>query len=150
LVLTKPLLDGTVVQPTLGFGSFNSAGFSGGDVGGGGYFVPLEFRYGEPFTFSISLSTGAKATGDPRDGDESFANAYFAKTAFWQGLSNLTAEDYGPVTTWTIESASGTNWALPFVTNVDEPPLHALMALGIGALVCLRRFRRLKRAYSRL
>ena len=104
--------------------------------------VNQSFEFFVPFTFDQAFSFGLYA--DAAAGNIAYGNDYFDSHASSDFSHTLTWMGTGPVlaggqssTIYSIQSASGVNWALP--SAVPEPATPVLLAAGLGWLIVRRR-----------
>ena len=104
--------------------------------------VNQDFTFFVPFTFDVAFSFGLYAdaiAGNAAYGGglaDSHATSDFSHTMTWLGTGPILAGGQA-LTGYSIQSASGVNWALP--SAVPEPAAPVLLALGLGWLLGVRR-----------
>lgn len=92
----------------------------------------VSFVFGQPFSLSMSLTTGASSGFSQIAAVDAFHSAY------WGGISEV-LDSAGDRVAFTLNSESGTDWTLSRVPAVPEPSAYMLLATGLLALAAARR-----------
>jgi hypothetical protein len=100
------------------------------------FFVP--FTFDQAFTFGLYADAVAGNVAYGNGFDDSHASSDFSHTLSWLGTGPVLAGGQTS-TSYSIQSASGVNWALP--SAVPEPGSAALLMAGLAGLIVLRRRR---------
>ena len=98
------------------------------------FFVP--FTFDQAFTFGIYADAVAGNAAYGNGFDDSHASSDFSHTMTWLGTGPVQAGGQS-LTNYSIQSASGVNWALP--SAVPEPATPVLLAAGLAWLIVRRR-----------
>lgn len=103
--------------------------------------VNENITFSVPFTFGQQFSLGLYAIAVASNGSfgagtvDSVSSSDFKNTAVWSGVSEVLAG--GQTVAYTINSASGVNWASS-LEQVPEPASLALFGIGLLGMVCRR------------
>ena len=108
--------------------------------------IPLTFtvQSGVPFDFTLFLtlssqvSVGSETTDGGDVAGSASSSADYSHTLDWGGISSVVDANGDPITDWTVTSASGFDYALPYA--VPEPSTWGIMIGGL-ALLAFFRFR---------